>query len=167
MAYRRKLWIDWHVQGVLAGRIFIYWIAASLYFCTAVAVTQLCEHPQWTLAQHVRAGLTTVGPWIPSAILFLPLVLFDFLRLSHQFVGPVLRVRRQLCRLVKTPNCTPLLLRTDDYWQDMVEPVRELQNHILELQSELQKARQLLEANPLKPNPQPKPTIRPGSHRID
>lgn len=144
MAFRRKIWIDHQVQGVLLGRVFIYWLAGLLYFGITVYVSNYYENPNWTVAQQFKAWMTTVGPWLPSAVLILPLVLFDIVRLSHQFVGPVHRARMQLERIVQSPNCTPYTLRTDDYWHNLIKPMNDIQNLILSLHVALQKATEAL-----------------------
>jgi hypothetical protein len=140
MAFRRRIWVDVRVQGALVGRAVIYWLVAFLYFGTTVFVSNYCDYPHWTFSQHIQEWFTIVGPWIPSAALILPLVVYDIVRLSHQFVGPVLRAKKQLERIVQSPNCTPYTLRTDDYWHDLIKPMNDVQNHILSLHVALQKA---------------------------
>ncbi|HAC90772.1 MAG TPA: hypothetical protein DCF63_09080 [Planctomycetaceae bacterium] len=145
MAYRNRMWIDPRVQGGLVGRVFIYWFAVVLYCGTTTAMSQYFDNPQWSYSRHISEWFQSAGPWIPSALMFLPLVIFDMVRLSHLFVGPAYRVRQQLSRIIDTPNCAPLVLRTDDYWTDMVEPVNNLQSHIMSLHLALKKALETLE----------------------
>ncbi|MBX3423033.1 MAG: hypothetical protein KF752_15870 [Pirellulaceae bacterium] len=157
MAYRRILWIDNRVQGVLVGRVLIYWFATTLYFGVAIAVSQYFDHPDWSYVQHLGAWVSSVGVWLPSVVLLLPLVLFDVVRLSNQFVGPVYRLRQQLTRLIEVPNCTPMVLRTDDYWHDLIAPTNTLQNQLLSLQLALQKAHEIITG------PDTNPSLPPAS----
>jgi hypothetical protein len=145
MTFRRKVWIDARIQGVLVGRIVIYWTAAVLYLGIGIAVSQYCDQPEWTIAEHWQAWLAVTGPWIPSTCLLLPLVIYDIIRTSHAFTGPIIRVRQQLAKLAQNPNCTPLVLRQDDYWQDLITPVNTLQNQILSLHMALQKLRDAID----------------------
>ncbi len=147
MAFRKRIWIDPSVQGVLVGRILIYWTAAILYFSIAVGLSHYFENPQWSFSQLAHAWLETVGPWIPSAVLMMPLVVYDVIRLSHQFVGPVHRAKNQLRRIAQSPNCTPFVLRTDDYWSELIEPINNVQNHILSLHGALHRATMALVNN--------------------
>lgn len=155
MAFRRKIWIDSRVQGALIGRAVLYWFAVTLYFGVAFAVSIYCDNPQWTFQKQFAAWFSMIGPWLPSALLILPLVLYDIVRLSHQFVGPVHRARMQLERMVQSPNCTPYSLRTDDYWHELVRPMNGVQNHILSLHVALQKAADAMVA--AEPNPPKQP----------
>ena len=152
MAFRKRIWIDSRVQGVLIGRAIIYWLAGTLYFGVATAVSVYLDHPQWTFQQQFTAWGSIIWPWLPSALLILPLVLYDIIRLSHLFVGPLHRARLQLERMVQSPNCTPYTLRTDDYWHELIKPMNNVQNHILSLQVTLQKAVEAMNATEPSPS---------------
>ncbi len=145
MALRQKVWIDGEVQGVLVGRVLIYWAFAMLYVGLGTICFQYYANPEWSVQQHASFLFSQFWPWIPSAILCLPLVVFDVIRLSNLFVGPVYRLRNHLLELNADPNCTPIKFRSDDYWQDLAEPIHRLQFEILSLRAELAKQRR---ANP-------------------
>lgn len=145
MMSRRRKWIDARVQGALVGRIVIYWLAAVLYFGTGIAVSQYCDHPDWTLGEHWQAWLATSGPWIPSTCLLLPIVIYDIVCLSHTFSGPIYRLRQQLRKLIQSPNCSPMVLREDDHWKDLIAPLNALQNQILSLHMALKVQRETID----------------------
>ncbi len=167
MAFRTKLWIDHRVQGALVGRVVIYWCAALLYFGIAAWVSIACENPTWSFSQQAKAWFETVGPWLPSAGLILPLVVYDILRLSNQFAGPVVRMRNQLVRIVQSPDCNPIALRTDDYWHDLAVPINDVQNHIRSLKRELQEdsasASSVVDASPTPSQPAQEPAEQASS----
>lgn len=144
MSLRQRIWIDGRIQGILVGRFIIYWLCAVVFFGTGIAVTQYCDHSDWTFAEHTQALIGKFYPWAPSACLLLPLVIYDIIRTSHAFTGPIGRVRQQLAKLLQNPNCTPLVLRQDDFLQDITGPVNSLQHQILSLHLALQKQRDLI-----------------------
>jgi hypothetical protein len=127
----------------------IYWVSVVIYFGLTIAVSQHIDHPEWTRGEHIQHWLSQVWPWIPSALLILPLVVFDMIRLSHSFVGPIVRIRYQLAKLLANPNCTPVVLRVDDYWQDLSVQINDLQNNLLSLHVALKKQREMYEADRL------------------
>lgn len=133
MVQRQSLWIDDSVQGVLIGRVVLYWILGILYVGLGSACFQYYAQPQWTFENHVHGLVGQFWPWLPSLILFLPLVIYDILRVSHQVSGPIHRLRGQLIKLAGSSECAPLNFRDDDYWQDLVKPVNDLQSEILAL----------------------------------
>lgn len=143
MVLREKVWVDCNVQGVLIGRVVLYWISALLYVGLGSACFQYYQHPDWTLLSHAKVLFSQFWPWLPSAILCLPLVIFDVVRLSHCFAGPIYRLRKHLDELNDDPNCRPLSFRDDDYWQDLAEPIHCLQDELLMLRAELVRLRDL------------------------
>jgi nitrate/nitrite-specific signal transduction histidine kinase len=54
-----------------------------------------------------------------AAVLVLPIVLRDLLRLSHRWVGPILRLRAALSALSRGEHVPPLRFREGDYWQEL------------------------------------------------
>lgn len=134
MVMRQKVWIDRHVQGVLVGRILLYWFGMLLYFGLSIVCYQWWQFPEWTIAEHGQALFEQVWPSLPSLILILPLVVFDVVRLSHRFVGPVYRLREHLTKLNANSKTSPLHFRDDDYWQQLAQPINTLQERILTLE---------------------------------
>lgn len=130
MALRQRVWIDRRVQGVLIGRVFIYWMVAIFYFGASLLCGQWWQNPDWSMGEHLSAFAEQVWPWLPSIVLLLPLVLFDIVRLSHQFAGPVYRLRLHLDTLQSDNAATPLAFRDGDYWQELVDPINWLQSEI-------------------------------------
>lgn len=134
MVLRQRFWIDSNVQGVLIGRFVIYWAVGVLYLALGNLGFQYNQNPEYSFERHFAELFGQVWPWIPSLILFLPLVLFDVIRLSNLFVGPIYRLRNHLTKLMNEPDCHPLTFREDDYWQDLAEPVNMLQLKIMQMQ---------------------------------
>jgi len=134
---RQRVWIDNSVQGVLIGRIVLYWLCGMVYFGLGSACFQFYEHRDWTFSEHAVALAVQFGPWLPSLILFMPLVIYDIVRMSNLFVGPIFHLRRHLNTLVRDPECHPLKFREDDYWHDLEEPVNALHTEILNLRAQI------------------------------
>jgi hypothetical protein len=142
---RQTVWIDHSVQGTLIFRVVLYWFIGIVYFGLGAACFQYYEHPQWSFERHASSLFQSIWPWLPSLILFLPLVLFDIARLSNLFVGPIYRLRLHLGELLDDPECRPLKFREDDFWQDLAEPIHSLQAEILRLRTEVAALQRALE----------------------
>ena len=143
MALRQKVWIDSNVQGVLVGRIILYWSGILLYFGISMGCFQMMQNPEWTVGEHVRAIFEQVWPCLPTFVLLLPLVIFDIVRLSNRFVGPIYRLRMHLTRLNANANTYPLNFRDDDYWQQLAEPINQLQCTILAMEKEIARLKRI------------------------
>ncbi len=143
MGIRQRVWVDHSVQGALIGRVVLYWLFGLIYLGLGSACFQFCQHPEWSVTEHIRGLLSQCGPWLPCLILIMPLVIFDVVRLSNLFAGPIYRLRRHLLALADNPERPPLTFREDDYWHNLVEPVNKLQTQILELRQQLAEMREV------------------------
>ena len=141
MVLRQRFWIDRRVQGVLIGRVILYWIVAVTYVGLGAACSQFYEHPTWSTTKHATELFAQAWPWIPSLILFVPLVMYDIVRLSNLFAGPIYRLKQHLAELSHDASCRPLSFREDDYWKELAEPINALQTEILLLREELSRAK--------------------------
>ncbi|GAB5403902.1 MAG: hypothetical protein Aurels2KO_21330 [Aureliella sp.] len=165
MAVRERLFIDKEVQGALVARVVIYWLAGIAYVILGSVGTNLYTSPNWTISQHFSHMLDTYWAWIPSALLILPLVIYDVVRLSNKFAGPIYRLRSHLQRSLDNPAPERVQFRGDDFWRDLADPVNELQRRIVKLQDEvvdlqtqLHEARLLIPSLRNTPKPSPKKT---------
>lgn len=136
MVSRQRVWIDNQVQGVLVGRVILYWSGILLYFGLSLGICQWQQNPEWVLRDHLQAMLDQLWPCL-LMLLLLPLVICDIVRLSNRFVGPVYRLRMHLERLRENSNTYPLNFRDDDYWLQLAEPINELQQRILTLEQQV------------------------------
>lgn len=156
MALRQKVWVDRSVQGVLVGRVILYWVCALLYVGLGSACFQYNQNPDWTLAKHAQVLFVQMWPWLPTVIILLPLAIYDVVRLSNLFAGPVCRLRKHFAALREDSACAPLVFREEDYWRDLAAPINDMQAEILRLRTgiiELQKAASArLPVNLIKPD---------------
>ena len=51
--------------------------------------------------------------------MLLPLVLFDVLKVSNRFVGPIHQIRHTLRQLAAAEPARRVYLRRDDFWQEL------------------------------------------------
>jgi hypothetical protein len=60
------------------------------------------------------------GPAVLAALLILPLFLFDCIRYSNRFAGPLKRLSEQLKQLAETGHAEPISIRENDFWSHLV-----------------------------------------------
>lgn len=138
MVMRQQVWIDRHVQGVLVGRVLLYWSGILIYFGLSIGCYHWWQNPEWTLTEHLGAMVEQVLPCLPTLVLLLPLVIFDIVRLSNRFAGPIFRLRHHLTELSQNSQISPLNFRDEDYWQQLAEPINLLQQKMLVLEQQVQ-----------------------------
>jgi hypothetical protein len=120
---------------VLVGRVILYWVCALLYVGIGSACYQYNQNPEWTLAKHGQVLFSQIWPWLPTAIFLLPLAIYDVVRLSNLFAGPINRLRKHFDALRNDIACAPLTFREEDYWRDLAAPINDMQEEILRLRS--------------------------------
>ncbi|MEY4567848.1 MAG: hypothetical protein RLY14_2818 [Planctomycetota bacterium] len=127
---RRKLWIDNLVQGGLVNRIIIYWVSVLAYFAIGQVVFQWIDRPELSFEEHCGALMGTFGFWLPGLALLLPLIIFDIVKLSHRFVGPIYRLKKFLETVDTGKEKGQLWFRDGDFWSELVDPVNRIVNRM-------------------------------------
>lgn len=117
---RRQVMIDQEVQGVLIGRVIVYWLVcqASVFF--GYAAWQILTLPSDESVVGVLPQIAELLPALLGSLLLIPLVIADLLRLSNRFVGPIWNLRNAMKRLELGDPVPPLELRRRDFWPDLL-----------------------------------------------
>ncbi len=124
---RRKLWVDGRIQGAIVVRLLTYYLACGITAtCMLVAWRVAVHGTQGGLQQHLTSLWSQLGPGALSLVLLLPMVLFDSVRLSHRFTGPMVRIRKTLQEAAAGDKVRQLKLRETDHWQDLANDVNKL-----------------------------------------
>lgn len=120
--HRRKTeFIDPEVQGALARRIAVHWI---LYIALATALVlglKWMSDPFTSVAQHAIDTWWSHGPALLVLVCLLPIFVFDAVKLSNRFTGPVMRLRNATRDLANGKRPEKISLRNDDFWQELAE----------------------------------------------
>ena len=118
---RKKLFIDFKVQGSLILRGVSYWAFCLLAITMMLFFWKVLTGPSKLFSTHAEELWRNLGPAFFAATLMLPIVLFDMLRLSHRFAGPIYRIRGAMQRLARGETVAPIHLRDGDFWQDFAD----------------------------------------------
>jgi nitrogen fixation/metabolism regulation signal transduction histidine kinase len=125
-AKRTRLFIDPQVQGRLLCRVVLYWCMAVAIMGTLAAVQVAIESRHAPSSVVINRTLLAFGPSLIAAVLLLPVVLFDALRFSNKFAGPMHRLRREVKRLADGDSYTPIDFRKGDFWYDLAQEFNRL-----------------------------------------
>lgn len=115
---RRQLLIEPEVQGSLMVRAILYWLAciATIEFLSLTwFIATGPEQPTFAdyfINQHW--GLAFVR--MCASVLLLGPIIYDMLRLSNRFAGPVFRMQRVLRKVAAGEPIEHVKLRDNDYW---------------------------------------------------
>jgi hypothetical protein len=126
---RKRLFVDPQVQGALLCRSFLYWLICVGLMTAMLACWQVFTGPPQNLPQVFAALWFNYAPALVVSVLVLPLILFDVVRISNRFVGPVYRLRNSMRRLARGEEVRPIRFREGDFWLEFADEF----NRILEL----------------------------------
>jgi methyl-accepting chemotaxis protein len=121
MHQRKQLFVDPKVQGALVLRAVRYWFLCLVTMSLALMLWRLITGPSRPFYNHLDDMWFWYGPAAIASLLILPPVVIDVVRLSNRFVGPLIRLRRDMRRLAAGEKVAPIHFRARDYWQDFAE----------------------------------------------
>ncbi len=119
-AKRSRTLVDTEVQGSLIRRVAVHWVVFFVLNTIALMFwIRLFEQPD---AQWGQTFSDTVRRFLPFFIItaaLIPAFVWDTLKLSHRFAGPITRLRNALVDLKHGRAVAPLKFRDNDFWQEI------------------------------------------------
>ena len=117
---RRRLLVDPEVQVSLLCRAVFYWIVCLTLMGLLTAMGVALSMPHASFDERWSRLMFVFGPAVVAGLLILPLFLFDCIRYSNRFAGPLKRLSQQLRQLAETGHADPISIRENDYWSHLV-----------------------------------------------
>jgi hypothetical protein len=118
---RSRLFVDRDVQGALLKRIVCHWVAFVLSLIVLLVAFQYFERPLDSFDDQVQVFQSRHTVTALVLLVLLPLFVYDALKLTHRFAGPMVRVRRMLGQLAAGEPTDPLHFREGDFWNDVAK----------------------------------------------
>ena len=120
---RKKLFIDSTVQGAIARKITLHWIIFFfLVFFTLPLWRLYCRTDMSSpFSTLMLQGWADTGPVFVILAAMLPIFIWDTVKLSHRFAGPMYRLHSALQDLAAGDEPQPIRLRKDDFWKDVAD----------------------------------------------
>ena len=123
---RKRYWIDSKIQGALALRILFHWVTFAVIAVVLTLILQYFSNP-WTMLSDQLALLWNRQSAFAIVILvLLPIFIYDTVKLSNRFAGPVLRLRRVMKQIADGQPPERLKFRDNDFWIGMAEDFNKL-----------------------------------------
>ncbi len=119
---RKKKLVDCEVQGSLLRKISIHWIV--FFVCNAIALMiwiRLYEQPDADWGQTFGDTLRRFLPFFVITAALIPAFVWDTLKLTNRFAGPIMRLRSALADAGAGRGAKPLHFRDSDFWQEIAQ----------------------------------------------
>jgi hypothetical protein len=119
---RGKVFVDSQVQGALARRIVTHWFLFFVLSLICLGAMELfLGDPTLTLAGHLSVLWNKYAFFVILMICILPTFVYDSLKLSNRFVGPIVRLRQSIAGLARGDEVKELRFRDNDFWRELSE----------------------------------------------
>ena len=125
---RSSLFVDPEVQGAIQKKIFLYAGWCMLFITIPLFIALAFIEPDRLYFQQFGTIWYRYWPIYVTLIAMLPFFIYDTLRLTNRFVGPVFRLRRELRRFAEGGDFQPIRFRGTDFWNDLAVQF----NHLVE-----------------------------------
>lgn len=116
---RRRVWVDSKVQGTLVRRLVFYWFVFLAVFLMQFAFWSVFIDPLRPVRDTLDDVMHRALPALLASVWLLPVVLFDIVKISHRFAGPIFRLRSALGELAAGAEPKEIQFRDDDHWREM------------------------------------------------
>lgn len=123
---RKILFVDPAVQGALLRRALLYWAAGALFIVLPLLFGRLYAEPDKFFFEQWGVVWRQFGPVLTCLTLMMPLVLYDLLKISNRFAGPMFRLHREMRRLAAGERVRPIHFREGDFWHGHAEAFNQI-----------------------------------------
>lgn len=124
---RRKVeFIDPEVQGALARRMSIHWLLFTVLASVLVVGLKWLTNPFTPITEHLYEAWWTYGPMLLVLICLAPVFVYDAIKLSNKFTGPMLRFRNATRAVARGEDPGRIKLRTGDFWQGVANDFNQM-----------------------------------------
>jgi hypothetical protein len=118
---RRKKFIDSRVQGALARRIVFHWVLFIGVASIATLLLQFLSNPFRPISEQLQELWWSHGPFLVVLVFLLPIFVYDSIKLSHRFVGPIFSLHRTMRETTADAPPRKLKFRADDFWHELAD----------------------------------------------
>lgn len=121
---RSRLYVDREVQSSLVRRILLHWLAFVAVAFGVVGVLQACvEHPTGSPADWAQYALARNFLPLLAGLALVPVFVYDTIRATNRFAGPVQRLRRLLRAIADGEDIRHFEMRKDDQWSELADEI--------------------------------------------
>ncbi len=144
-SFRFKVLVDSRLQGALLCRVLFYWClcVAGILLLAGIQASWPGQQADWPVI--INRVLLGFGPALIASVALLPLVLFDALRFSHRFAGPLTRLTKDAARLADGEDVPPIVFRKGDFWREYAMQFNRVAEEVRRLKAQLRRAESLRE----------------------
>lgn len=122
MSQRNRFLVDPDVQLAIIRRMIMHWALAVLALISIGVSVQLLYAPgDQSFADAIKSSFGAQAPLLTIMFILMPVYIWDVIKLTHRFAGPILRLRNIFRDLANGGRAPRLRFRPGDYWQGIAD----------------------------------------------
>ncbi|MCO6045260.1 hypothetical protein NG895_15215 [Aeoliella sp. ICT_H6.2] len=123
---RGKEYIDPQVQGALWRRMVLHWLAFILVALLLAVGLEWMSDPFQPVLEVITRAWWTYSPMLLVLGCLIPLFVYDSIRLSHRFAGPIFRLRQVIHSLASGSRPERVEFRDNDFWKEIAADMNQV-----------------------------------------
>lgn len=129
---RGRLYIDRDVQRALVLQLVRHWALFVVVLTGILLALDSLSDPQRSFGQHFMSLWQRHSALLVVVGALFPVFLYDSIKLSNRFAGPIMRLRSALREAAAGELSRPIVFRKDDFWQDIANNYNALLTRLAE-----------------------------------
>ena len=131
MRPRKRIFVDPIVQGALIRQSLVHWLIALVILSVGLFSVQIAwDGLDKSFVHHISTFAMRYGMLLALMVCILPLLIYDSVRLSHQFSGPVYALRVALRKLAEGQSISEVAFRRGDFWAELARDVNRIADRL-------------------------------------
>jgi hypothetical protein len=124
---RTRLLIDPVVQGAVIRQQLIHWSITLVVVIAGLLLFQvLGDGGGSSLTDHLVTLWSRFGMLLLALLCVFPLFVYDSIRLTHRFAGPVFALHVALRKLANGQRIHEVAFRSDDFWNELAQDINRI-----------------------------------------
>ena len=123
---RSRVWVDGQVQGAIAIHVAVHWCLFAGVACVLTLAMQYVFNPLTSMSDQLQNVWRNQGPFLIVMFTLLPIFVYDTVKLSNRFAGPILRFRRLIQDIGQGKPVKKLKFRDNDFWSGLADDFNQL-----------------------------------------
>ena len=134
---RKRLFVDTKVQGSLVRQLIIHWsLACFLIFLYLFTLEAFSNGFSVSFQANLVALWQEYGLLALVLLVISPVFIYDAVKLSNRFVGPMISFRSALNKLATGQDPDLINFRQDDFWKELTKDFNSISAELKKLRGE-------------------------------
>lgn len=134
---RKRLFVDTKVQGSLIRQLVLHWtIACFLIFLYLFTMQAFSNGFALGFSENVSVLWKQYGLLVLVLLVVSPVFIYDSMKLSNRFVGPMISFRGALKKLADGEDPGEIGFRHNDFWRELSQDLNQISAELKQLRTQ-------------------------------